>query len=306
VNFLREAPPQVLVIIDADCLIEAGALDTLIRAAQAAGRPAQAVYLMASPPEPGVKDHLSAFAFLTKNLVRPRGLDRLGSPVLLTGTGMAFPWDSIADIPLASGNIVEDMQLGVDLALRGRPPMLCVDARVNGQLPAGEKTALTQRKRWEHGHLRTLLTQAPRLMMGAMGFRPSLLILAADLLIPPLALLAMLWVAVFGMVAAGWFFLPHGGILVPLAVHVGVGALFFLSTGLIWYRFGRGSIPLFALTAVPVYMLWKLPLYVRFLFRPERQWIRTERPDSSPPTLPNLPSHLGQVTSGKNPPTFPS
>ena len=35
---------------------------------------------------------LSSFAFLVKNLVRQRGLQRIAGKVHLTGTGMALPW----------------------------------------------------------------------------------------------------------------------------------------------------------------------------------------------------------------------
>jgi cellulose synthase/poly-beta-1,6-N-acetylglucosamine synthase-like glycosyltransferase len=273
--------PNVVVMMDADCLVHVGAIDALIRTAAELGRPVQAVYLMGSPANPSVKDHLSAFAFLTKNLVRPRGLDRLGAPVLLTGTGMAFPWASIADVPLASGNIVEDMQLGVDLVLRGRMPAHCRQAQVTGQLPSGEKPALTQRKRWEHGHLRTLFTQVPRLLLASI-LRPRILPLVADLVVPPLALLAMLWLGVAVLIAAGLFVTPRplsprSMDLVPAYVHIATGLVFFLTTLLAWGRFGRKTIPLRALLSVPFYMIWKIPLYLGFLFRPEKQWVRTQR-----------------------------
>src|SRR5262249_7121868 len=148
---------------------------------------------------------LSAFAFQYKNVVRPLGLDWLGLPCLLTGTGMAFPWPALRDAHLASGNIVEDMKLGVDLALAGHPAKLCPLARVSGELPSGRDAAVTQRTRWEHGHLQTLLTQAPRLVLASLRqWRPSLLGLALELSVPPLSLLLLLWaVAVAG--ALGWW-----------------------------------------------------------------------------------------------------
>ena len=40
---------------------------------------------------------------------RLRDLALLGLPCLLTGTGMAFPWELIRGANLATGNIVEDM-----------------------------------------------------------------------------------------------------------------------------------------------------------------------------------------------------
>ena len=54
-----------------------------------------------------------------KNFVRLKGLANLDLPCLLYGTGMAFPWSVISTVFLANGNIVEDMQLAIDLAIAG-------------------------------------------------------------------------------------------------------------------------------------------------------------------------------------------
>src|SRR5205085_5481634 len=106
-------------------------------------------YVLLEPPQASYKQRLSAFAFKFKNVVRPLGLDRLGAPCLLTGTGMAFPWAVLRGASLATGNIVEDMRLGIDLAAAGHPPRLCAEAHVRSALPAGGRAAVAQRRRWE-------------------------------------------------------------------------------------------------------------------------------------------------------------
>ena len=195
---LESNPPDVVVILDADCLLRPGALGQLVAMAFRTRRPAQAVYCLEPPAGAGSLTQLSAFAFLFKNLVRPRGLARMGFPCLLTGSGMAFPWQVLHSAPLASGNIVEDMQLGLDLALAGHPPQLCAEARVDGVLPSGRDAAYRQRTRWEHGHLRTLLTQVPRLLGAAVRrCRLDLLALALELSVPPLSVLGLLYIATF-------------------------------------------------------------------------------------------------------------
>jgi len=207
VRFLEKTPPEVVVLVDADCLLTAGSLDVLAREAHARGSPIQAVYLLDQPPGAGIKDQLSSFAFQFKNLVRPLGLDRLGLPCLLTGTGIALPWPLLQGANLASGNIVEDMQLGIDLAVKGHPPRLCAQALVHGELPAGRRAAVTQRTRWEHGHLRTLLRQVPRLVGAAIRQRRlGLAGLALELSVPPLSMLGLLWAAAFvGSLCLGWY-----------------------------------------------------------------------------------------------------
>ena len=145
VDALRAGPPDVVVVVDADCRCAAGAIDRLIRTAAALGRPVQATYILKPPPDAAATARLSAWAVRVKNLVRPRGLRRLGLPCLLTGSGMAFPWRLLRDAPLASGNIVEDMRLGIDLAIAGHPTVFEPAAEFVSVLPAGGGAARSQR-----------------------------------------------------------------------------------------------------------------------------------------------------------------
>ncbi|HYO08954.1 MAG TPA: glycosyltransferase family 2 protein [Tepidisphaeraceae bacterium] len=270
---------EVLLVLDADCHIEPGALDALAAQVAATGRPAQAVYLMEQCERPTPRDHISTWAFMVKNLVRPIGLSRLGLPCQLTGTGMAFPRAALAKVSLASGNIVEDMQLGLDLALAGTAPRLCPDAHVTGRLPRDRAVALKQRQRWEHGHLRTLLVQAPRLaVLGLIRCRPAAVAMALDLLVPPLSLLLVLSMGTLAVAVAA---IPFGAAWHPAAA-LAIGMTVLLATVLTaWAKFGRACLPARSLFAAAAYVAWKLPMYAMFLFRPEKKWVRTER--TAPP-----------------------
>lgn len=274
-RFIETDPPAVVVMADADCIVHQGAIDRIARLADAVSRPIQSTYLMERPANPGPNDAVSALAFMVKNVVRPRGLDRLGQPCLLYGTAMAFPWSVIAHAPLANSNIVEDMQLAVDLAIAGHPSVFCEEAKVTGRLPQQKSAAKSQRVRWEHGHLKTLLTQVPQLLKASLGQRRfDLLAIALDLCIPPLSLLVMMWAAIMGgallagALGASWIpaiFLAIQGLLILISI---IGA---------WAKFGRADLPARTLLAVPFYILWKIPLYFAFLVRPQTKWIRTER-----------------------------
>lgn len=275
VSFLTADPPDVVVLVDADCLVQPGTLQRIAHQAAVTNRPAQALYLMEQPATPKPKDAVSALAFLVKNLVRPRGLSQLGLPCLLTGTGMAFPWSIIRNAALASGNIVEDMQLGIDLSIAKHPPLFCDHTRVTGLLPQQEQAATSQRTRWEHGHLQTILTQVPKLLKTALSQqRFDLLAMSLDLSVPPLSLLIMIWIAVTGAaILAGCLGLSWWPTLV-LAIE---GLLMFAAILAAWARFGRAELPVRTLLAIPLYMLWKIPLYFAFLVRPQTEWVRTER-----------------------------
>ncbi|MDX2021231.1 MAG: glycosyltransferase [Deltaproteobacteria bacterium] len=274
-RFLANDPPEVVVVVDADCLVEPGALERLACTAIANQRPVQAVYLMEPPAQPQPKDAVSALAFLVKNWVRPSGLYTLGFPGILTGTGMAFPWKVLQQVSLASGNIVEDMQLSMDLAILGAPTLFVPTAKVLGLLPQQQSAAKSQRTRWEHGHLRTMRTQVPRLLGQAIKQRRlDLAVIALDLLVPPLSLLVMLWGAVtVGSVALA--LVTHAWL--PSFLCAMAGAMIAVAILSAWMKYGRTMLPAKALLAVPFYVLWKIPLYVSYVVRPQTKWVRTER-----------------------------
>ncbi len=274
-SFLESDPPDVVIIIDADCSSQPDCLQTLAGISKQTNRPVQAAYLMESPKNPSTKDLISALAFLVKNVVRSTGLMKLGLPSLLNGTGMAFPWEAIKSVSLASGNIVEDLQLGVDLTLAGYPPIFCPQIQVTGRLPQEQTAATVQRTRWEHGNLQILLTQVPYLLRSAIQFRRwELLALALELSVPPLSLLVIFWG--LGMTGAVLLNLSGAGIFAVMLFAI-MGAMIFLAIFLAWIKFGRKIISGLALLSVPFYLLWKIPIYLSFLFKPEKNWTRTQR-----------------------------
>jgi cellulose synthase/poly-beta-1,6-N-acetylglucosamine synthase-like glycosyltransferase len=275
VNHLEPNPPDVVFILDADCRLTPGSIDALVQRATETQRPVQADYVF-WPAERSAITMVSALATLVRNRVRPRGLRRLGQPCHLTGTGMAFPWSVMRDAPDLGANIVEDLAMGIELALMGHEPILCIEAGVRSELPTGRKAAFQQRRRWEHGHISTLLQHGPRLIgEGIRRGRPGLLALGADLIVPPLALLVGLLVLVLGL--AGLLVLL-GGSAYPAWIAGIALALVGLGVAAGWARYGRQIIPFRYLFLVPLYVIWKVPLYVSFfLGRRERQWRRTER-----------------------------
>ena len=59
---------------------------------------------------------------------------------------------------------------------------------------------------------------------------------------------------------------------------LGPARSFVLGAALGWLRYGRKLIPFRYLLLTPLYIAWKIPLYLAFLIgRREREWQRTER-----------------------------
>lgn len=275
IQALAKEPPDVVVMVDADCWVTPGTIKHIAQSAWQMQRPVQAAYLMELPPEPSLRDRVSALAWTVKNRVRAGGLSRLGAPFLLGGTGMAFPWRSLQAVELASGHLVEDMKLGIDLAIAGYNPVLDLDYRVMGVLPGDGEAATSQRTRWEQGHLQTLKAYVPKLWGESIKqFRPGLFLLGLDLAIPPLALWSMIGIGLTALTLA-FHFLGIAQFSLPLQL-IADGLL--LSSILIsWAVWGRRLLAFSQLLAIPLYMLWKIPIYLKAIFKPEKNWVRTKR-----------------------------
>ena len=275
VAYLAADPPDVVIVFDADCDAAADMVDILSRTAVSTGRPVQALYLLEPPASTGFGGLLSAFAFLVKNQVRARAMQRVGLPVLLTGTGMAFPWELIRDAPLATDNLVEDLALGLTFAIAGRGPVYAESARVNGRLPDSSTAAATQRTRWEHGYLHAILTQCPHLVWkGLRDVRPDLLLVALDLAVPPLSLLVFSGLLAGAVSFVGAWLSGSWWVVLLLGVASGAAGL---GLCVAWAAFARQRLPLRAIAAIPAYVLKKLPIYAGFLWHRQRAWVRTER-----------------------------
>ncbi|MEY2985256.1 MAG: hypothetical protein RLZZ568_1873 [Cyanobacteriota bacterium] len=275
IQALKGEPPDGVIVIDADCVVAPGTIAVLVNEAQTHQRPIQALYLLQQPQPATPKDTLSAFAFMVKNQIRPAGLTVWNLPCLLTGTGMAFPWQIIGPAPLATDNIVEDIQLSIDLAIAGHPPRFCEAARVTGILPQQAIAAIQQRQRWEHGYLQTLLGQGPRLIAQAVKQRRcDLLALAAEISVVPLSLWGVIWLGELTLSLINW---QSGGDIISLYLLLIAGFCLAIAVISAWAKYGRQGIPLPTLLAVPLYVLWKMPLYGAFWLNRQCQWVRTER-----------------------------
>lgn len=274
-DFLRADPPQVVIVLDADCRFDRSSLNELSAAAARSQRACQAINLLVPDLRAPALVQISNFAFMIKNLIRQRGLQRLGGRAHLTGTGMALPWTLFEGADLGGSNIVEDLALGLDLAERARPPRLVEGATVWSS-PASKEGTLMQRRRWEGGYLATSLTRAPGALLRAL-VRTDLRGLAAalDLSIPPLALLFVLNALSF---ALGLFLAAVSESIWPLILQILAVALAGLALMLAWMREGRPFVSAGTLLRLPLYVLWKLPIYLGFVrVGAPKEWLRSGR-----------------------------
>jgi cellulose synthase/poly-beta-1,6-N-acetylglucosamine synthase-like glycosyltransferase len=267
-------PPDAVIILDADCVVMPGSIERLADRAAAWGVPVQGINLLSGSRTDAPMVQVSNFAFLVKNLVRWRGVSRLGGAAPLGGTGMAFPWQIFAEAKLASDEIVEDLKLAVDLARAGRGGRFTEAARVESP-PAPADATIGQRSRWEHGFIATMRAHAlPVLGQGIASRRWPLIWLGLHLLVPPLTLLITASGAIWAiLIVVGWFTNIWGPALV-LGVMLGLAVTV---TMMAWVGYGRSTLAPMTLVKIPGYLLWKLPVYGRLLIGKTTGWNRTRR-----------------------------
>jgi len=273
---LTTDPPAVVIFVDADCRVSKGSIDQLREVCAATHRPVQALDLMTATNESPINLRVAEFAWRVKNWIRPLGLQKLNLPCQLMGTGMAFPWDVIRSVNLATGSIVEDLKLGLDLATIGHSPVFCPAAKVTSHFPLSIEGATSQRKRWEAGHLHMIFARVPILMFKAIRRANfHLFVLTLDLAIPPLSVLAGLGVLTFFVSTLVALF---GLSLIPLFVSALSLVSMIIAIFLVWVKYGRDLLPPRSVLSVAQYIFAKLPIYRQFLFGGgTSRWTRADR-----------------------------
>ena len=275
-NYLKQDPPDVVLIVDADCRIDGQSLKVLVESCAATGRPCQATNLQIPSADASPTVQLSTFAFFIRNVVRQRALQRLAGRVNLLGTGMAFPWPMFAEAELATSNIVEDLKLGQELADSGHGPLFVEQATVLSDAET-ERNTLSQRSRWEGGFLQNAFRVGPPMLIRSMLRWDIRGVWAAlNAMIPPFALLFLLDSVAAALAAAiAWLasasYWPS--VLLSGSLFVSLTAL-----GLTLCAGGSRFVGLNTLLRAPIYILWKLPMYLTFARgNTPKEWLRTRR-----------------------------
>ena len=278
-DYLAKAPPDAVIVIDADCRLSQGSADILVARAVQGSCPVQGVNLLVAGSAISPLASISNFAMLVKNLVRARGLARIAGGTLLFGTGMAFPWSLFQRLDLATSDMVEDLQLGLSLARQGIKIGFEDRALVTSPA-ASDSDSKGQRSRWEHGFLQTAIRNAiPLFLLGIRHRSRHLLIISIHMMVPPLAMLMILSLIAVLLLTFFWFFSGVNGPLFPLVMCLALVTLLLLAA---WLMEGRKVLSGKSLLMVPIYILWKVPIYVRFFTNRQMGWNRTQRDGEQP------------------------
>ncbi len=206
--------------------------------------------------------------------VRSVARERLGVSCGLRGNGMAFTTAVLRAQPPRAFSIVEDLEYGIQLGYAGTRIQYVHEATVVGYMAVTESASRSQRSRWERGRQALVRQHVPRLLAQAWERKDLMLLdLALDLLVPPLAQLAVL--AVFGLVLSV-VAATQGAVVAPWVWGLSLLCiLLYVARG--WSLSGAGMRGLLDLLWAPVYIVWKLTLRFRDKGRRPREWVRTPR-----------------------------
>jgi hypothetical protein len=67
------------------------------------------------------------------------------------------------------------------------------------------------------------------------------------------------------------------GSYLPLGLAIGTGAMIGMAILLAWGKAARDLLPFTTLFMIPLYLLWKIPVYFKFFRKPQASWNKTQR-----------------------------
>ncbi len=179
-------PDQIVLVLDADSRLLPGSLQRVAGLFDAGARVVQLPVtpsLSSQAPMP----RLAAYSELVEHRVFERLRARLGWPVRLRGTGMAFRRDVLEVAAEGLHTTVEDLELTLRLVDRGYAIRYAEGAAVLDPKPVDAPGVVRQRSRWFRGQM-MVLHDYPGTILRIAGRGPAGWLLLYDALARPKAL----------------------------------------------------------------------------------------------------------------------
>ncbi len=203
-------PPSGIVVLDADTLVEDGAL-ALIRRSLSTGTPAVQAQVRPLLHTQTVLGRIAALSETVEQNIYDVLRSRLGWPVRLRGTGMGFQRWALEEVAPYLRTSAEDVELTIRFAALRYEIRSLAEAAVWDPKPDDEIGAIHQRARWLRGLLEvTSSCRGPILRVVALG--PSGWSLLSSAMLKPrslyfplkVLLAALLWLVALGEAGAWW------------------------------------------------------------------------------------------------------
>jgi 1,2-diacylglycerol 3-beta-glucosyltransferase len=268
---LTEGFADAVVVVDADTVVSANLLSAFAARFAAGAQVLQAEYGVRNPMS-SWRTRLMTIALSAFHGVRSLARDRLGLSCGLRGNGMAFSSAILRQVPPSAFSIVEDLEYGLQLGRAGVRVQYAGEAKVFGQMVVSERASRSQRQRWESGRRTIVRQQGMPLLKEALRHRNVVLFdLLVDLVVPPVGEL----VAFIAAGAALCVIVGHAGLAPWIWGLSFAGVALYVLRG--WMLSGIGLHGFLDLLWAPVYVAWKLTLWLRHKGQRPIEWIRTTR-----------------------------
>jgi cellulose synthase/poly-beta-1,6-N-acetylglucosamine synthase-like glycosyltransferase len=272
---MNDSFASAVVVVDADAEVSANLLQAFAVRMERGARAVQANYGILNPWA-SWRTQLITIAKGAFHVVRSRARERLNLSCGVRGNGWCVTHTLLREVPYRYFSLTEDVEYGIALGMAGCRVEYAGEAHSDADMASSEKTARTQRQRWEQGRFQLIRSMTVPLLLAAIRRRSLVCLdLAFDLMVPPLSYLT-LNIVLLGLIAGLvsfwdksatvwiWWALACAAILV---LHVLRG----------WQLSGMGFRGLLALAHVPGFILWRIWL---LLGRKTSEWVRTEREKS--------------------------
>jgi 1,2-diacylglycerol 3-beta-glucosyltransferase len=264
---------DAVIVVDADTVVSPNLLSAFAARFGAGAAVLQAEYGVRNPLS-SWRTRLMTIALSAFHGVRSLARERLGLSCGLRGNGMGFSNAVLRSVPPKAFSIVEDLEYGLELGRAGIRVEYAGEARVFGQMVVTEAASRSQRQRWESGRRAILRSQGWPLFLAALRRRDLLLLdLVIDLLIPPLGELVALTATGAGLCV--FLRSVHGGLAPWIWGSSGVALVAYVLRG--WALSEVGARGLLDLLWAPLYVLWKITLWIRHRGQRPIDWVRTTR-----------------------------
>ena len=264
---------DAVVVIDADAEVSSNLLDAIAARLEASSSAVQVHYGVRNPND-SWRTRLLSVAKGSFIILRSRARERLGLSCGIRGNGWCVTHELLGRIPYAAFSLTEDLEYGIQLGLAGVRVAYADEAHSDADMVSSEKTARSQRRRWEQGRFALVRTQTWPLLGRAAGERSAICLdLAMDLLVLPLSYVVLnAVVLVVGALLAGRVW-PGMGVWLATGLLCLVASLIYVLRG--WQLSGTGMKGLLDLARAPWFVLWKL--IVTFGAPGAQGWVRTGR-----------------------------
>jgi cellulose synthase/poly-beta-1,6-N-acetylglucosamine synthase-like glycosyltransferase len=222
-------------------------------------------------PSAGWRPALVDAAFNVFNHLRLAGSFILSGSAALKGNGMAFRTPVLERYGWPCHSIVEDLEFTLRLLQDGTAVYYNPDAIVTSEMVTKGSHASSQRARWEGGRFGLVKSMSmPLLRLFTKTGNPKFLHAWADLAIPPLGLLVLLFIP--GTLAA----ILLSGLWIWIGAAYWLIVIFYLLSAQIQRKAPFST--WVSLLAAPIYILWKIPIYLKMIIGKQgKGWVRTTR-----------------------------